>query len=122
MDDGDEVDESANPTMESRELVEGELGGVREGENREGSGFEGKEDAKREKREGDVSGSPGHGPPGLGDGVVGDISLDLFLVHRSVLKGRWGSRTVWNAGGSAGTDIVRTDEAEDHAEDEKENH
>ena len=37
---GDEVDQATNPTMQSRKLVERELGGVWKSEKGEGSGFE----------------------------------------------------------------------------------
>ena len=96
------------------------MGGVWKSEERERSSFERKEDAQREKGEGDVSRSSGHGPPRFGDGVIGDVLLDLFLVYCSAREGRWGSGTIWNAGGSTGTDVIGTYEAKDHGEDEEE--
>ena len=119
VDDGDEIDETTNPTMGGGQFVEGELESVGEGEDREGSSLESKEDAKGEKGEGDVSGSTSDSPPGLGDSVVGDVSLDLFLVDRSLVGGRWGHRA-GDTSGSFGSEIIGADEAEDHAEDEEE--
>ena len=119
MDDGDEVDESTNPAVEGREFVERELGGVWESENGEGSSLEGEEDAKREKGEGDVPSSTGYSPPRFGDGVVGDVMFDLFLVDRPSLETVCGVGAS-NVCGSTGADVVGTDEAEDHAEDEEE--
>ena len=119
MDGGDEIDESANPTVKGRELVEGELGGVGESEDGEGSSLEGEEDTKGEEGEGDVPGSAGDGPPGFRDGVVGDVMLDLFFVDRPPLEAVCGVGA-GDVGGSLGADVIRTDEAEDHAEDEEE--
>ena len=63
MDDGDKVDESTDPVVESGELVEPELSGIWESEEREGGGFKRKENAKGERGEGDISGSASDGPP-----------------------------------------------------------
>ena len=119
VDGGDEIGESTNPTVEGKVCVEGELGGVWESENGERSSLEGEEDAKGEEGEGDVPGSAGDSPPRFRDGVVGDVLLDLFIVDRPPLETVCGVGA-GDVGGSLRADVVRTDEAEDCAEDEEE--
>jgi len=118
VEDGDEIDKAANPTMSGGQFIEGELGGVWKGEDGEGSSLERKEDTEGEEGEGDVSGSASHGPPRFGNLVVGDVSIDLFLGERWVIwlvRGRGG-----NAGGFRVGEIVGADKTEDHAEDKEE--
>ena len=124
MDDGDKVDEPTDPAMESGELVERELGGVGESEEREGGGFERKENAKGEKGEGDVSGSTSDGPPGLVDGIVGDKFFDLRAIDcaletslSGLLNLGWGE-DIGDTFGSGEGEVIGANEAEDHAEDE----
>lgn len=119
MDGGDEIDESADPTMGGGEFVEGELGGVWEGEDSEGGSFEGEEDAEREESEGDVSSSTCNGPPGLGNGVIGDVFRNLFVVDRSLLSAVL-RRRAGDTIGSVRTNVVGANKTEDHAEDEEE--
>lgn len=124
MDGSDEPDEPADPAVHRRELVERELSSIREGEYRERSGFQGEEDAKREKSEGHESGSPSHGPPGLVNGIMSDIFVDVVVVHRSCLDVGvvLGGRTSATAHGNRrrGSDVVGTGEGKDHGEDKDE--